>query len=46
VEETKLVGRPKSFERPAPRHYEGRFCAAQEYFGAVRYEDWTRLWDN
>jgi hypothetical protein len=46
VEETKLVERPKGFERPARRHYERRICAVQEYFGAVRYEDWTKLRDN
>jgi len=43
VEETKLVERPEYFERPARRHYEGRICAAQEYFGAVRYKDWAKL---
>jgi hypothetical protein len=43
VEETKLVERPKNFERPAQRHYEGRICAAQEYFGAVRYERLAKI---
>jgi len=46
VEETKLVERPKNFERPARGHYEGRICAVQEYFGAMRYEGWARFMDH
>jgi len=38
VEETKLVERPKNFERPARGHYEGRIlCSAKIFWcGAIR----------